>query len=57
MRPNLKQTVHHRQRVVKHGRVREIAHAEIIEPLERAGMDLPIDSIFNAYLAGKHSSI
>ena len=57
MRANLKPSIGYRQRVVKHTGIREITHAETIEPLQRADVKLPILPVFDAHFAGKHTSI
>lgn len=57
MRSNLKPPIPYRQGVVKHTGIREIAHAEIIEPLQRAEVKLPIELVFDADLASEHNSI
>ncbi len=54
MRSNFQATVGYRQRVVKNRRVGEVAHAEIVEPFQRAGMELPFVLVFHADFSGKH---
>src|SRR6476646_9281714 len=45
------------KRVVENGRVGEIAHAEAVQPLQRAGLTLVAGLIFDANLAGEHPAI
>src|ERR1700756_1254485 len=52
--PDLHQSVADRQRIVKHTHIREVAHAETVHPLQRAGVLLAVFLVLNPNLAGKH---
>jgi hypothetical protein len=55
IRSNFQQSIGHRQRVVKNGRVGEVAHAEIVDPFQRAGLKLPSVLVFHADFPGEHT--
>jgi len=57
MRSNLQAPVGRRQRVVKTVCVGEVAHAEIVEPLQRTKVKLPFVLIFHAEFPGEHALI
>jgi hypothetical protein len=57
MRSNFQAPVGHRQRVVKNGRVREVAHAEIVQPFQRTELKLPFVLVFHADFPGEHGLI
>ena len=46
-----------RESVVEIGRVGEIAHAELVEPIERAGFSFAADEDVDRELLGVHASI
>jgi len=46
-----------RESIVKIGRVGEIAHAELVEPIERAGLSFAADEDVDRELLGVHTSI
>lgn len=51
---NLEISVGHRQGVVKNRSVREVAHAEIVEPLQRTELKLALLLVLHADFAGEH---
>src|SRR5215469_13281104 len=55
--PDLHQSVADRQRIVEHTRIREVAHAETVHPLQRAGVPLAILFVLHADFADKHMPI
>jgi hypothetical protein len=55
MRSNFQTPVGHRQRVVKNRCVGEIAHAEIVEPLQRTRVKPSFLLVFHAKFAGEHA--
>ena len=56
-RANLEASVANWQRVVEHRSIREVAHAEMVEPLQRTGLELSLELVFDADSAGKHRYI
>ena len=54
MRSNFQAPVRHRQRVVKDRSVGEISHTEVVEPFQRAGVELPFVLVLHAEFAGEH---
>jgi hypothetical protein len=57
MRSNFQAPVGYRQGIVKDGCVGEVAHAEIVEPLQRTKLKLPFVLIFHAEFPGEHALI
>ena len=54
--PGLHQAVGHGERVIEYGIVGEVAHGEVVDPFDRAGMTHPsgVDA-HNGQLPGEHS--
>src|SRR5439155_1170435 len=47
----------HRERVVEHTGIREIAHGKAVQPLQRAGKSLALVFVLHANFPGKHTEI